>query len=713
MSQTVSAAPPRQQAGPVPRARSPLRSAARRGRWAGVFFLAALTLAILGQRLIATGAYPADGAALLLAAGGLLLMALVQPGGALAASLLTGPAASEVAAPTETTTARPRPPVLPTFGPHRARTVVLIICLLCVLVAFTQSSGNRFRPLGVVTWLLAIATFLAAYWQPPYPRLTALGRLIRSWRAGIRLHLSWPTTIFLAIWALGCFLLLYRLDAVPEEMISDHAEKLLDVKDVLAGQHKIFFERNTGREAFQFYLAAIMASAGLGLSFMTLKASTVVLGILAIPATYGFARVWFGPVVALAATFFLAVSRWQLTVARAGLRFPFLPVFFALTCFFLLRALRYRQRNDFLLLGLVVGIGMHTYTPFRVAPLAVAACLGLELLLGIIRRQDQWQQIRAALANAGLAAAVAALVFLPLGAFSLERPDLFWYRGLTRVSTLERQLPGHPAGIFLDNVKNALLMFNYRGDRIWNSNVPNDRVFDYVTGALFALGSLYALYRLLRHGERVYGYLVILLFVGLLPSTLALAFPQENPSTVRSGMALPIGALVAALPIGLLANVMRRPLPGARGVAVLALILIPLGAQTVQLNFQRYFVDFAQSHKGHSQNSWEVAKAINGFAASSGDISHAWLKGWPHWVDTRLVALQIGDPDWQNSVADIAQVRQHETDGTAHLYVVNINDRQSQADLQTWYPTATVRDHLSPVSGEVLFRTYLTPPLRQ
>jgi len=43
---------------------------------------------------------------------------------------------------------------------------------------------------------------------------------------------------------------------VPGEMFSDHAEKLLDVGDVLNGKLSIFFPRNSGREAIQMYLTA-------------------------------------------------------------------------------------------------------------------------------------------------------------------------------------------------------------------------------------------------------------------------------------------------------------------------------------------------------------------------------------------------------------------------------------------------------------------------
>ncbi len=702
--------------------------ASRRSLIAVLGFLVAAILALVGQRWIAVGAYPADGVALLVAGGALLLLVLLRRSGPLAASLLTpdgdgqdGPLVKPGADPTAVPAAgaSAEPGSVAGRSPARRwpwlRRSLLAVVAVSALVAFEQAGGGLFRPLGVAAWLLAIGSFFLAFGDFRRFELRWLRSRLRvardAWRSGPRIRLSWELAAFLAIWLLGCCLLFYRLPAVPEEMISDHAEKLLDVKDVLDGQYKIFFERNTGREAVQFYLSAVLAAAGLGLTFTTLKTGTALVSAFAIPAIYAFTRVWFGVPVALSAAFLLAVSRWHLTVARAGLRFTFLPVLAALTGLLLLRALRYRQRNDFLLLGFVIGVGMHTYVPFRIIPLAVIVCLWIELMLDIARRPDGWERARRTIINAVLAAVVALLVFLPLGRFALERPAIFWYRGVTRISSAERPLPGQPLAIFLGNVKNASLMFNYRGDTTWNSNVPHDCVFDYVTGAGFFLGAVYALYRLLAHRERIYGYLLVLLFVALLPSTLSLAFPLENPSTTRSGMALPIAALIAALPVGVLVSTTRRLLPPSAAAIALTLALVPLGAHAGQLNFQRYFVDFARSHKVASQNTLEVARAINGFAASSGDKQDAWLKVWPHWVDTRLVAIQIGQPLWRNGIDTIAAVREHDAAPGPRLYVLSINDHQSQAALALWYPHAVIRDHRSPVSGEVLFRTYLIPPV--
>ena len=686
-------------------------SPARRNLIAVFGFLVAAGLALVGQRWLSEGTYRADGVALLVA-GGVLLLVLLSRSGPLAASLLTLDADGEDDSPVKPEAGAGRWSARPGL-----RRLLLGVTAVSAVVAFEQAGGNLYRPLGVVAWVLAVGSFGLAFGEFRRFDLRGLRRCLPAvrdaWRSGPRVRLSWKLTAFLAIWLLGCCLLFYRLPEVPEEMISDHIEKLLDIQGIFDGHYKIYSAGFSGSEMWYFYLAAVLVAAGLGFTYMALKVGAVLIGVFAIPATFALTRVWFGAPMALTTAFFVAVSRWYLVASRGGFRYVFSPVFAALTGLFLLRALRYRQRNDFLLLGFVLGVGMYTYTAFRIIPLAVVVCLWIELMLDITRRPDGWERARRTIVNTLLAAVVALLVILPLSRFALDYPDEFWRRSVTRVSSAERPLPGHPLTLFLHNVKNASLMFNYRGDIDWTYNVPFTPAFDYVTGACFFLGAVYALYRLLAHRERVYGYLLIILFVALLPSILSLAFPAENPAIRRTSMALPIAALIAALPVGVLVHSARRLLPPGAAVIALMLVLVPLGVHAWWLNHQNYFVDFARIYKITSQNGLEVARVINGFADSAGDKQDAWMKTWPHWVDYRIVAVEIGQPRWSNYIHDIAAAREHDVAPGPRLYVLSINDRESQAALALWYPHAIIRDHRSPVSGEVIFRTYFIPPVQQ
>ena len=121
-------------------------------------------------------------------------------------------------------------------------------------MAFVGFTGNSLMG-GIWSWLGAIVLFLVAFAEIPDFEEESPKQSLPSWWHG-------STNAFLrfssgsSFWRR--FFRVYRLAEVPAEMTSDHAEKLIDVQDILDGQRPIFLPRNTGREAVQFYLTAFL-----------------------------------------------------------------------------------------------------------------------------------------------------------------------------------------------------------------------------------------------------------------------------------------------------------------------------------------------------------------------------------------------------------------------------------------------------------------------
>jgi hypothetical protein len=590
-------------------------------------------------------------------------------------------------------------------------------------VTFLASGGDRFTLLNVTTWVLSVALWLAACWQGtgspfwarPQERLReawAAGRTgaARWLREGVTLRMSWTALALGAVLLFGVGMLFYRIGDVPAEMTSDHAEKLLDVRDVLDGQHRIFFPRNTGREAVQFYLIAAMTPLT-GLTYLTMKLGTAAVAACTLPFTFLLARVFWPARFALLATLVLGTTRWLWQVARVGLRFPFPPAFGAAITFFLLRAIRDRRRSDFLLCGLALGLAQHTYTTLRLAPLAVLACLGIALGVDVWRREPPGRVYRLVL-DTGLLLVTALLVFVPLGRYAADAPQSFFYRAVTRLASDTRDaVPPNAALVFLGNVKNSLLMFNWRGDLVWVNTIPGAPLLDPLSGALLVLGGAYALYRLGRYRELPYAYLLVLLFMGLLPSMLSIAYPGENPSTVRSGFALPVTAVLVALPLALLATRLAGWVGGgpgrvAAGVA-LAALLVPMW----RLNVDEYFRVYAAQHARSSQHTTAVAGAVNGFLALGGRREDVYVLPGAYWFDTRLVAIQAGDIRWDPLIPDVQAARTADGVPRPRLYIVKPDDQATLDQLARWYPTSIREVHaLADADGLPYFVTVLVPP---
>lgn len=599
-------------------------------------------------------------------------------------------------------------------APHRRKPfkALMTSSLILAVLTFLFSSGNEFNPDNLLAWSLSIAVFLYTFWEPEKTWhawrewLECLPERVQEFLTnGIRL--APPVVMLSGVMLVGIFFYYHDLDGVPAEMTSDHAEKLLDVNDIVNnGLRPIFFERNTGREPIQFYLTAIFVEwTEHPIDHMALKLITAGLGVLVILFTFLFVRELFDDDVALLAALFVAFSKWPVTIARMGLRFPLTPVFIAPLMYFLFRALKYRRRNDFLMTGLVLGIGLNGYNAFRVAPLLVAAFLALWFIFNL--RRFDGAQFRYYLANILLLFALMVVAMMPLLRYMTEHPNNFWYRIATRLTNVEQPVPANPVGVLARNVVNASLMFNWTGDEAWPNSIPNDPVLEYVTGALFLLGFVYAIYRLGRYRETAYLYLLVGLGIMLLPSILSLAFPNENPSVVRAGGAIPFVFTIVALPLAWLARAFKQSMvdPTVRRVIVTAVMALIVFISIVN-NYLRYFVDFNESYRKLSWNSSEVAAAIRSYEGVV-DLDHTWILLYPHWIDTRNVAINLHSIGWEQTLPSGNDANAQVVDPSAKLYVLNMNDSTNLNELRQIFPAGQMRVFHSPTPGHDFLLFYV------
>ncbi|MCS7325440.1 MAG: glycosyltransferase family 39 protein [Thermoflexales bacterium] len=515
------------------------------------------------------------------------------------------------------------------------RAVGLIVSLSAAGLAFAESSDNTFRPLGVAAWGISVIAFAVALLDRPVHWRPALAR--GEWLA------------LLAVLLIGAWFRFYQLDVNPREMNSDHAEKLLDVHDVLEGRTAIFFERNTGREPFQFYWTAalihvsrLLPSAwSLAPDFMALKIGTAVWGLLSLPAVYGLARMLFGARAAMFAALFAAVASWGVLAQRFGLRAGIHTTMAAWVLFWLVRAVRTNKRNDFLALGLSLGLALLGYIPARVLPLVIALFIGARAAQLWVQRSSELAQ--RLLMNAGVSLWLAGLVVLPLARYALERPHMVFYRVATRLAEAEKPIEGNPLLIFADNMWRALLMFHITRDETWVTNLPDRPVLDPLLGALLVLGLVLVIG---SSKWRRMGVLVVLaIAILLLPSALSLAFPRENPSAIRTLGALPFVMTLCAVPLGWGLELTQR-----WRVAHLAAWLVVLGisAAVVALNAQRVFVDYPAQYCPRAQNASDIAQVMREALGRGVPRQNVWLVGYPHWVDHRAVGVWLGDIRFNN-----------------------------------------------------------------
>lgn len=596
--------------------------------------------------------------------------------------------------------------------------VMLGIACLASIGAYAWASDNTYRTPGVVCWVVAVVAWVLAWW----PRGDVNRAVLRRWVDSVREWRPerWSTVIdaqrlvvicvVVVAVGLGAFFRFYELDQTPLDPTSDHAEKLLDVTDVLNGKRPIFFERNTGREPFQFYLsAALFRIFNLPTTFVSLKMGTALIGTLTIPFVFLLARELGGRLAGSVAVLFFAVSAWPVEISRAGLRFPYAPFAAAPALWFLLRWMRTRDRKDALFCGLSIGIGLHGYTPIRVV--VPALVLGMVIAFFDPARRALRRQV---ITDSVLIGVTAGIVFIPLGRYALEHPDMFWSRATSRM-TEDSDTSAFAAlfdnlSVFARNNLNAALGFNWRGDSTFVNAVSYAPILDQVTGALLMAGMVMIVVQIVRRRDLRALFVLTALPILLLSSTLAIGFPNENPAVNREGPAAPFIFAILALP---LVHVYRRlrAVIGARFASVLVVPLVAvLVGVTASQSFDEYFTEFDIQTRRGVANTTEIARAIQGAKSLGVDQDDAYIVDRAYWLDLRNIGIAMEEIDWgfTHNIPLDAQLPLPLPDRPM-LLIVKTDDDVRLPEIRRTYPDAIFTEYPTEFP-EKSFMTVWIPP---
>lgn len=559
-------------------------------------------------------------------------------------------------------------------GIHPVRVFAGIGTIVFALIAWEGTANNRFSFFGFWGWVISIVLVLVAVAPAMWTPMNLI-RWIGDWLSSVRLRGNSTLLALLFVCLLGGYFRLHNLVGVPPEMTSDHIEKILDSQRVVEGDRDVFFTNNGGREAFQMYAMALFSRLpGQGMNFTTLKLLSVLEGMITLPLLWWMGREVIGEhnprlanTVGLILAALVAVSYWHVAISRLALRIILTPLVTSLLLVFLTRGMRHNRRGDFVLAGLVLGFGLYTYQAVRMLPVVVV----IGVILAFFFRFKDSQMRRRYARNLAILVVVSFVIFVPLFRFSVDYPDAFWMRTAGRLfgddviqetnaagilverkATLDERWDAfrHNLPVLTSNIRNALLMYNWKGDVAWINGVPNYPVMDSVTGAFLIVGCAAWLALIIRKRDPVYLLIPIMLIIMLLPSALSIAAPLENPSATRASGSLPPAYLIAALPLALLVVKLQDVLigHGRRIVPIGMVAVVVSGAFFV--NLDTYFNDYLQSY----DNSWkphsEPGRILRGFAMSDGSYGNAFIIHHEHWLDHRIVGLEAGILDWTNAI---------------------------------------------------------------
>ncbi len=572
-------------------------------------------------------------------------------------------------------------------------------------LAFLAFGGGDFNTLNLLLWVCAILLMARAFYPLTLFRVEWFRRAYqfitqKKWQISIT---RWAVFIFITILIILYFRF-YHLNQVPPEMVSDHAEKLLDVSDVLNGQWHIFYPRNTGREAFQMFLTAAVASVfGTGLSFLSLKLGTAIAGLLTFPYIYLLGKEIANRRVGLFAMLLAGTSYWLNVITHVALRFSLYPLFVAPTLYYLIKGLRQPNSKDFILSGFFLGLGLHGYTPFRIVPLVVLVAVGLALL-----HRFNPAKRKAMLFGLVILILISVMVFLPLMRYALENPDQFNYRTLTRLSNLEKPLDKPAWQIFFNNLWKAMIMFFWDNGGVWVVSIPGRPALSVVPAALLFLSMIYILVRYVRQHNWMDLFLFLSIPMLMLPSILSLAFPDENPILNRtSGAIIPVFILVG-IGLDLILSICEKNFPPTPSKVIGGMIVVCLLGAAILQDYDLIFHQYQDQYARSAWNTNDMGKIIHEFANTIGTPDNAWVVAYPYWVDTRLVGINAGYPlkdyaIWPDHIQETLSIQ------GPKLFIGNPQDQNGLLILHQVYPKGSLQEKHSKYEGKD-FWVYFVPP---
>ncbi len=549
------------------------------------------------------------------------------------------------------------------------RKLIIVLAVLCSLLVWANTSGNRIEPPIILVWLVSVALWAFVFAPLRWNLFDwASGKIDAIRRIRWREHRG-TIIAFALVMLLGAAFRFNKLDGYPPQMYSDLVEKIQDAYKIHhLNDYRIFFANIGGREPLHFYLLSILASRpGMEFNHYALKLMSAIESFITLPIVFwlgveviGKHRRRFGLLFGTLVAALVAVSFWHAAIGRQGMRISLAPLFSALTAVYLVRALRHNRRPDYVKAGLALGFGLMGYQALRMLPLAAVAGVAVTVVL---QRQNWRARLDYGL-NLAVLAFVSFMVFLPLFHYWMEEPENYMRRTSTRVFG-DRQRTDEERAAFLtesvpvlmSNVRKTALMYHFYGDSAWVSGLGDEPAMDPVTAAFMFLGVSAWLALIVKTRDPVVAFVPIYLLATLLPTALALSFPIEVPSFIRASGAIPPSYLIAALPIAVFCLRLCKKLSGRAGIVLAAAFAAGILLAANHYNTRLYFGEFTDNFLRAAHPQAQAGKILRGFAESDGAYGNAFVLTSAHWWDIRAIGIEAGVMFW-DSGGDVTTVPQ-------------------------------------------------------
>lgn len=426
-------------------------------------------------------------------------------------------------------------------------------------------------------------------------------------RAGWVSATSDVSLILTTITVLGLAIRLYRLDGLPAEMWGDVTTHYTLAQQVMNGH--LFFDYEFGGDGpLLSYCVAVVASIA-GLSFFTLKLTTVLIGTAVIVVTYFLAEELFdNRQIGLIAAFITAISFWDITFSRQAKPYILAALLAAL-------AVTFAAKRMVVPAGIALGLGMYSQAAFWGVPVAFLLS-PVALLIGAV---------------------VATPVMLSFARNPGQLTGQSSYIGEklhTHLTVLQMM------GRLIQNIGLNALAFFARGDVTFRHNIPYNPHLDYLSGVIFLVGMALIVRRIATtYDWKLLVWFVVPFLTVQIPSVLDMT-PGNVPNMGRMIGAMPFAytAIAYAIYVGandLFSGVLAAPRAWLAGAGLVTVTLVVVFG----INAYNYFVVYPRTlPNGNTPYDLAIAREVDATGSTAFSIVVSCC--WGEWGQPEPDAIQ-------------------------------------------------------------------------
>lgn len=548
-------------------------------------------------------------------------------------------------------------------------------------LAFVLFLNNGLGWFQVLIWLASIAALIYGFWDWDIALKKEAEDSVdsRKKRPSIKEIINHDKPFYLALLIVVIVLLVFHilfLLKLPIELVSQQVETYLSVEEIRAGSWEMFFPRNVVGEPLNYYWLAFVSlffgPGSLLLASYVGQAFSFAVGLVFL---FYLGRLLLNKWVGLGAVLAFGLGFWPVlqnyAMIGGGLVFPILSA----ALFFLFRGLLKDRQLDFVLFGIVSGLGLLSNKLFLMMPI-----VGLVFYFVWIlhhwkeRKQLHWKP------RLSLGLFAMGIMAIPLLVVIKSYPGVYFEPILSRLGNTEVMIEGSPVLVFLKNLWAGLGIMHWSNRSSWVDGIANRPALELISAVLFIVGLLGVIWRYVAERRWQWLAILILLIIFLLPSVMSIAFPLEKPSLSRAfGLAIPAFLLVG---YGLYMIFQQM---AKRHQKVKLVFLVIISAVIIFGNGHLLHNVYPKNFKQNAWNTSDIAQTINKFKNTYGKEAKARVVGYPHWVDERAVAIMAGLPA-NELLMDAAGFDGFKEDQGAKLFVLNPEATEEMSRLKELFP---------------------------